>query len=146
MTKDKRYLNFANWLLEERGHGHGTKGGEGDWNIAYYQDDKPVREMTDIAGHAVRAMYFYCGMADVAALKNDTGYVEAMHRLWDDVALRNMYITGGIGSSQHNEGFTEDYDLPNYDAYCETCASVGMVYWNLRMNGFTVGTTAMPAK
>ncbi|GHT69857.1 hypothetical protein AGMMS50239_37330 [Bacteroidia bacterium] len=137
VTKDERYLNFANWLLEERGHGHGTKGGEGDWNIAYYQDDKPVREMTDIAGHAVRAMYLYCGMADVAALKNDTGYISALNRLWDDVVLRNMYVTGGIGSSHHNEGFTEDYDLPNYDAYCETCASVGMVYWNSRMNQFT---------
>jgi DUF1680 family protein len=73
-------------------------------------------------------------MADVAALKNDTAYINALNRLWDDVVLRNMYITGGIGSSHHNEGFTEDYDLPNHDAYCETCASVGMVYWNWRMN------------
>lgn len=137
VTGEEKYLDFANWLLEERGHGHGSKGDEGQWNPIYYQDDKPVREMTDIAGHAVRAMYLYCGMADVAALKNDTGYVDAMHRLWDDVVLRNMYVTGGIGSSHHNEGFTEDYDLPNYDAYCETCASVGMVYWNWRMNRFT---------
>jgi DUF1680 family protein len=137
VTKDERYLNFAGWLLEERGHGHGSKGSEGDWNPAYYQDDKPVREMTDIAGHAVRAMYLYCGMADVAAFKSDTGYMDALNRLWDDVVLRNMYVTGGIGSSHHNEGFTEDYDLPNYDAYCETCASVGMVYWNWRMNLFT---------
>jgi DUF1680 family protein len=76
-------------------------------------------------------------MADVAALKKDTGYIAAMNRLWDDVVLRNMYITGGIGSSGHNEGFTEDYDLPNYTAYCETCASVGMVFWNWRMNQFT---------
>jgi DUF1680 family protein len=134
VTKEKKYLNFANWLLEERGHNHGDKGGEGDWNPIYYQDDKPVSEMTDIAGHAVRAMYLYCGMADVAALKNDTSYINALNRLWDDVVLRNMYITGGIGSSHHNEGFTEDYDLPNFDAYCETCASVGMVYWNWRMN------------
>jgi DUF1680 family protein len=136
-TGKEKYLDFANWLLEERGHGHGSKGDEGSWSPLYYQDDKPVREMTDIAGHAVRAMYLYCGMADVAALKNDTGYVEAMHRLWDDVVLRNMYLTGGIGSSHHNEGFTRDYDLPNYEAYCETCASVGMVYWNWRMNQFT---------
>ncbi|KAA6336126.1 Non-reducing end beta-L-arabinofuranosidase [termite gut metagenome] len=136
-TGDERYLDFANRLLEERGHGYGSKGDEGEWNPAYYQDDSPVREMTDIAGHAVRAMYLYCGMADVAALKNDTGYIDALNRLWDDVVLRNMYITGGIGSSHHNEGFTEDYDLPNYDAYCETCASVGMVYWNSRMNQFT---------
>ena len=76
-------------------------------------------------------------MADVAALKNDTGYIAAMDRLWDDVVHRNMYITGGIGSSRDNEGFTEDYDLPNLDAYCETCASVGMVLWNQRMNQLT---------
>jgi DUF1680 family protein len=137
VTGEEKYLDFAAWLLEERGHGHGSKGDEGTWYPQYYQDDKPVREMTDIGGHAVRAMYLYCGMADVAALKNDTGYVDAMHRLWDDVALRNMYVTGGIGSSRHNEGFTEDYDLPNHEAYCETCASVGMVYWNRRMNQFT---------
>ena len=93
--------------------------------------------MSDIAGHAVRCMYLYCGMADVAALKQDSGYIESLNRLWDDVVLRNMYITGGIGSSRHNEGFTEDYDLPNLDAYCETCASVGMVLWNQRMNQFT---------
>lgn len=76
-------------------------------------------------------------MADVAALKNDTGYIAAIDRLWDDVVHRNMYITGGIGSSRDNEGFTEDYDLPNLDAYCETCASVGMVLWNQRMNQLT---------
>ncbi|MDR1341074.1 MAG: glycoside hydrolase family 127 protein [Prevotellaceae bacterium] len=132
-TGEEKYLDFANWLIEERGHAHGQKG----WNRGYHQDDKPVREMTDIAGHAVRAMYLYCGMADVAALKKDTGYISAMRRLWDDVVFRNMYITGGIGSSRHNEGFTEDYDLPNSEAYCETCASVGMVFWNWRMNQFT---------
>lgn len=137
VTQEEKYLDFANWLIEERGHGHGTMGGEGEWNPYYYQDEMPVREMTDIAGHAVRCMYLYCGMADVAALKKDTGYIKALDRLWDDVVLRNMYITGGIGSSRHNEGFTEDYDLPNLDAYCETCASVGMVYWNQRMNQFT---------
>ena len=136
-TGEQKYLDFADWLIEERGHGHGSKGGEGEWDPFYYQDDKPVREMSDIAGHAVRCMYLYCGMADVAALKQDSGYIESLNRLWDDVVLRNMYITGGIGSSRHNEGFTEDYDLPNLDAYCETCASVGMVLWNQRMNQFT---------
>lgn len=137
VTGQENYLNFANWLLEERGHGYGSKGDEGEWDPIYYQDDKPVREMTDIAGHAVRCMYLYCGMADVAAIKRDSGYIAALNRLWDDVVLRNMYITGGIGSSRHNEGFTEDYDLPNLDAYCETCASVGMVLWNQRMNQLT---------
>lgn len=136
-TQEQKYLDFANWLLEERGRGHGSKGDEGKWDPAYYQDIVPVRDLTDISGHAVRCMYLYCGMADVAALKKDTGYVQALDRLWEDVVLRNMYVTGGIGSSRHNEGFTEDYDLPNSEAYCETCASVGMVYWNQRMNQFT---------
>lgn len=133
-TGDTRYLDFARWLLEERGHGYGTKGGEGDWEPAYYQDVVPVSQLTDISGHAVRCMYLYCGMADVAALTQDTAYIAALGRLWEDVVLRNMYITGGIGSSRHNEGFTEDYDLPNFEAYAETCASVGMVLWNQRMN------------
>jgi len=136
-TQEQKYLDFAYWLLEERGHGHGTMGDEGKWDPVYYQDIVPVRQLTDISGHAVRCMYLYCGMADVAALKNDTGYIAAMDRLWDDVVHRNMYITGGIGSSHDNEGFTEDYDLPNLDAYCETCASVGMVLWNQRMNQLT---------
>ena len=136
-TQEQKYLDFAYWLLEERGHGHGTMGDEGKWNPVYYQDIVPVRQLTDISGHAVRCMYLYCGMADVAALKNDTGYIATMDRLWDDVVHRNMYITGGVGSSHDNEGFTEDYDLPNLDAYCETCASVGMVLWNQRMNQLT---------
>ncbi len=137
VTDDERYLDFAYWLIEERGHGHGTMADEGEWNPAYYQDEMPVRDMSIIQGHAVRCMYLYCGMADVAVLKHDSGYIDAMHRLWDDVVLKKMYVTGGIGSSHHNEGFTEAYDLPNYDAYCETCASVGMVFWNSRMNRLT---------
>ena len=136
-TQEQKYLDFAYWLLEERGHGHGTMGDEGKWDPVYYQDIVPVRRLTDISGHAVRCMYLYCGMADVAALNSYTGYISAIDRLWDDVVHRNMYITGGIGSSRDNEGFTEDYDLPNLDAYCETCASVGMVLWNQRMNQLT---------
>ena len=136
-TQEQKYLDFAYWLLEERGHGHGTMGDEGKWDPVYYQDIVPVRRLTDISGHAVRCMYLYCGMADVAALKNDTGYIPAIDRLWDDVAHPTMYITGAIGSSRDTEGFTEDYDLPNLDAYCETCASVGMVLWNQRMNQLT---------
>ena len=135
VTGEKKYLDFAEWLIDERGHGYGTWAKWGQ--EAYFQDDKPVREMTDIAGHAVRAMYLYCGMADVAAYIGDEGYMTALDRLWDDVVLRNMYITGGIGQSSRNEGFTTDYSLPNMSAYCETCASVGMVLWNWRMNQFT---------
>ncbi len=137
VTGQQRYLDFANFLLEQRGHGYGSTGKARQWKPIYYQDEMPVREMSVINGHAVRAMYLYCGMADVAALKNDTGYVNAMNRLWNNVTQRKMYITGGIGSSAHNEGFTADFDLPNKEAYCETCASVGMVYWNERMNELT---------
>ncbi len=137
VTGEKKYLTFANWLLEERGHGYGTTGGNGDWNSKYYQDEVPVSQLESISGHAVRSMYLYCGMADVAAYTGNTTYIAALNRLWEDVVKRNMYITGGIGQSAHNEGFTEDYDLPNLEAYCETCASVGMVYWNSRMNQIT---------
>ncbi|GAB3549614.1 glycoside hydrolase family 127 protein [Spirosoma fluminis] len=135
-THNDRYLKLADWYLEQRGKGFG-KGAIWDnkaWGPRYCQDDVPVRQITDIKGHAVRAMYLYTGMADVAAETGDRGYMEATGRVWDDVVGRNMYITGGIGSSVHNEGFTEDYDLPNESAYCETCASVGMVLWNQRMN------------
>ena len=82
-------------------------------------------------------MYQYTGAADVAAATNDPGYLNAMTTVWEDVVYRNMYLTGGIGSSGRNEGFTEDFDLPNESAYCETCASVGMVFWNQRMNLLT---------
>lgn len=137
VTKEKKYLDFAYWLLEERGHGYGSKGSEGKWDPVHYQDVVPVKDLEEIHGHAVRAMYLFCGMADVAPLKQDTAYIHTLNRLWDDVVLKKMYITGGIGSSGRNEGFTEPYDLPNYDAYCETCASVGMVLWNSRMHRLT---------
>ena len=142
VTGKEKYLNLAHWLLEERGHGHGIGG---IWNnphmgLTYCQDDVPVSEITDIKGHAVRAMYLFAGMADVAAEKNITKYADALKQVWEDVVYRNMYITGGIGSSGNNEGFTVDYDLPNKTAYCETCASIGMVFWNSRMNLFSKDT------
>lgn len=140
-TGNKKYLDFADWLLDQRGHGYGVYGDPlepvDDGTRLYYQDNVPVREITDIVGHAVRAMYLYCGMADVASFTGDKGYMEALDRVWEDVVLRNMYVTGGIGSSYANEGFTEDYDLPNLEAYCETCASIGMILWNSRMNRLT---------
>ena len=128
-THDSRYLDFSKWLLAQRGHGAGT------WDSPdYHQDLLPVKEQRTISGHAVRAMYMFTAMADVAAATNDREYMVALDSLWHDVVDRNMYLTGGIGSSRENEGFTEDYDLPNDKAYCETCASVGMVLWNNRMN------------
>lgn len=138
LTENERYLKLAQWYLDQRGHGYGRGVIWDDWkDPAYCQDDQPVQAQRQIKGHAVRAMYLYTGAADVAASANDTGYTTAMKSIWEDVVYRNMYLTGGIGSSGRNEGFTTDYDLPNDAAYCETCASVGMVFWNQRMNGLT---------
>ncbi|MBF9254061.1 glycoside hydrolase family 127 protein [Pontibacter sp. 172403-2] len=137
-TKDKKYLKMADWLLEERGHQLAKGYTWTDWkDTAYAQDVLPVKQQKQITGHAVRAMYMYTGAADVAALTGDKDYIHAMKDVWEDVVYRNMYITGGIGSSGRNEGFSKDYDLPNQQAYCETCASVGMVFWNQRMNTLT---------
>nr|WP_287939056.1 beta-L-arabinofuranosidase domain-containing protein [Algoriphagus sp.] len=136
VTKEDRYLQLADWFLDQRGRGYG-KGAIWDkpeWGPKYAQDDVPVKDQKEITGHAVRAMYLYTGAADVAATKNDPGYMKAMKTVWEDVVYRNMYVTGGIGSSGSNEGFSVDYDLPNENAYSETCASVGMVFWNQRMN------------
>ncbi|SFS50125.1 glycoside hydrolase family 127 protein [Paenibacillus sp. BC26] len=135
-TGEERYWKLSYWMLEERGHGHGIGYSwvrEG-WGAAYSQDDVPVRDITKATGHAVRAMYMYAGMADIAAISGDQGYIDALDRVWSNIVHKNMYITGGIGPSRHNEGFTADYDLPNDSAYCETCASIGMVLWNHRMN------------
>ena len=132
VTNNEKYLRLSDWLLNERGHGHGT------WtNPEYCQDAKPLTEQTKITGHAVRAMYLYTAAADVASLTANRDYLKAMKTIWEDVVHRNMYVTGGIGQSRRNEGFTADYDLPNSTAYCETCASVGMVFWNRRMGELT---------
>ncbi len=136
-TGNDRYEKLANWYLEQRGK-HVHEYVKGEWfTPEYWQDEAPVKDQTQITGHAVRAMYLYSGAADVAAATGDTGYIHAMKNVWQDVVYRNMYLTGGIGSSGDNEGFTKDYDLPNREAYCETCASVGMVLWNERMTELT---------
>jgi len=138
VTKNKKYLNLADWLLSERGKKLAKGYTWTDWkDTAYAQDVLPVKQQTQITGHAVRAMYMYTGAADVAAQTGDADYMKAMRNVWEDVVYRNMYITGGIGSAGSNEGFSNDYDLPNEQAYCETCASVGMVFWNQRMNSLT---------
>jgi DUF1680 family protein len=135
-TGDARYEKLANWYLQQRGKNIYTYGTT--WfTPGYWQDAMPVKDQTQITGHAVRAMYLYTGAADVAAVTGDTGYIHAMKKVWEDVVYRNMYFTGGIGPSGDNEGFSTDYDLPNEQAYCETCASVGMVFWNQRMNELT---------
>lgn len=138
LTQNRNYLDLAKWFLDQRGHGHGKGKIWDEWkDPEYCQDLVPVKDQRNITGHAVRAMYMYTGAADVAAVTNDAGYSAAMNAIWEDVVHRNMYITGGIGAQGTNEGFGKDYDLPNMTAYCETCASVGMVFWNQRMNMLT---------
>jgi DUF1680 family protein len=127
-TKEKRYLKLARFFLDIRGQGNKRRlFGE------YAQDHKPIRKQTEVTGHAVRAMYLYSAMADVAALTGDKELLTALDKIWHDVVDRKMYITGGIGPSAHNEGFTVPYDLPNDSAYAETCAAIGMALWNHRM-------------
>lgn len=135
-TGEERYWKLALWLLEERGngHGHGAIWDREEWGPAYCQDDVPVRDIEKVTGHAVRAMYLYTAMADVVLASGDRTYEDALRKVWAHTVERNMYITGGIGPSRHNEGFTHDYDLPNESAYCETCASIAMVFWNHRMS------------
>ncbi len=103
------------------------------FDTGYCQDHLPVRQQSDAVGHAVRAMYLYSGMADLVYETGDKEMLEALRRLHDSVTLKRMYVTGGIGPSAHNEGFTDDYDLPNETAYQETCASIGLALWNHRM-------------
>ena len=152
VTEEQRYLNLSRFFLDQRGQkpsffkremekltpeqagGHRHFFAEEDnFHTEYCQDHLPVREQSEVVGHAVRAMYLYCGMADVANETGDQGLLAACERLWDNVCRKRMYVTGGIGPSRRNEGFTQDYDLPNSSAYAETCAAVGLVFWNHRM-------------
>ncbi len=122
VTGEKKYLDLAKFFLDVRGYGE-----------EYMQNHQKVTEQKEIVGHAVRACYMYASMADVAALTGSKEYIPALHALWEDVVGKKMYVTGGIGSSGSNEGFSKPYDLPNYSAYCETCSSIAFVLWNQRM-------------
>ncbi|MBD3183079.1 glycoside hydrolase family 127 protein [Candidatus Poribacteria bacterium] len=144
-TGEERYLKLSQFFLDQRGQKpsyfvkelNQIEPGLGDrFNPEYCQDHLPVREQSEVVGHAVRAMYLYCGMADVANETGDKGLLDACERLWENVCLKRMYVTGGIGPSRSNEGFTGDYDLPNLTAYAETCAAIGLVFWNHRMLQF----------
>lgn len=107
------------------------------FDTQYSQDHLPARQQDKVVGHAVRAMYFYSGMADVAGESHDQGLFDALLRLYRDLTTKRMYVTGGIGPSAENEGFTRDYDLPNATAYQETCASIGVAMWAQRMLALT---------
>jgi DUF1680 family protein len=122
VTGRQQYLALAQFMLDSR------HGGE-----SYNQADRPVIDQTEAEGHAVRAMYMYSGMADVAAMTGDQNYIKAIDSIWESVVDKKMYVTGGIGAVSSIEGFGPDYDLPNMSAYNETCASVGSTFWNQRL-------------
>jgi uncharacterized protein len=125
LTGEKRYLDLAKFLLDKRGYT--------DRKEEYSQSHIPVVKQDEAVGHAVRAAYMYTGMADVAALTGDTGYIHAIDRIWENIVNKKLYITGGIGATGNGEAFGKNYELPNMSAYCETCAAIGNVYMNYRL-------------
>ncbi len=143
VTKKHKYLELSAFFVEERGkrpyyfdtenHPDVKDQSVDGIRYLYHQAHLPVREQMEAVGHAVRAVYLYCGMADVARLKNDDTLFDACERLWRDITEKKLYITGGIGSTHMGEAFTFAYDLPNDTAYAETCASIGLVFFARRM-------------
>ena len=143
-TGEKRYLRLAKFFIDVYGNRPSCFGENNvqlsSWNgndvesaLAYMMADKPVREASDIHGHAVRAVYLAAGMADVARETGDADLRQACQRLWESCTGYKQYISGGIGSTRHGEAFGCDYDLPNDRTYQETCAGIGMVYFAFAM-------------
>ena len=130
VTGDERYLNSRS----SSSHAAATRRIGSSCMASTARTIGRWREQTEIVGHAVRAMYLYSGVADVAAYTGDQELVAAMDRLWDDVVLHKMYITGGIGARHEGEAFGDPYELPNESAYCETCAAIGLALWSHRLN------------
>ena len=139
-TNEERYLNLARTLLELRGRSDLRPK---TWN-AKLQDHKRVCEQCEAVGHAVRAGYLYCGMADVAALTGDKSYIKAVDSIWENVVSKKLHLNGGIGARKRveyadkkrgiaYEAFGDNYDLPNEEAYLETCAAIANALWNQRM-------------
>ncbi|MFS0778333.1 beta-L-arabinofuranosidase domain-containing protein [Neobacillus sp. 3P2-tot-E-2] len=147
VTDNDKYLKLSHFFIDERGkephyfdeEQKHIKGYFDDLfktfpNLKEYnQSHRPVREQDKVVGHSVRAMYLYCAMADLALELDDLQLKTACEKLWQNLNGRNMYITGGIGSEEKYEGFTFDFDLPNETSYAETCAAIGLVFWNHRM-------------
>jgi DUF1680 family protein len=144
LTGARKQLDLASYFIDQRGaqphyfDQEARNRGEDPkdfWakSYEYNQSHKPVREQSKVVGHAVRAMYMYSAMADLAAELKDDSLKRACEVLWADVMASKIYITSGLGPAAANEGFTEDYDLPNDTAYAETCASVALIFWAQRM-------------
>jgi DUF1680 family protein len=128
VTKNRKYLDMAKFFLDQRGNveGHELYG-------SYSQDHKLVTQQDEAVGHAVRAVYMYSGMADIAAIMKDSSYLKAVDKIWGNVVSRKLYIIGGVGARHDRESFGDDYELPNLTSYNETCAAIGNIYWNYRM-------------
>ncbi|HZK34028.1 MAG TPA: beta-L-arabinofuranosidase domain-containing protein [Bacillota bacterium] len=146
-TGESRYLRLASFFIDERGKDpyyfdieYEKRGGKNHWGDRhpsgsrdYNQYHRPVRDQKKAVGHAVRAVYMYTAMADIAAETKDEQLLEVCRKLWNNIVTKQMYITGGIGSTRHGEAFTFDYDLPNETVYQETCASIGLIFFANRM-------------
>ncbi len=136
VTGEPRYFNLARFFVENRGRKFFAQEHHEPldrYDGTYWQDDVPICDHRNIKGHAVRAAYLLSGATDVAAETGDPALLAMIHRVWRNTTEKNLYLTGGIGPSAHNEGFTSDYDLPNLTAYQETCASVALAQWNHRL-------------
>lgn len=132
LTNNDSYTKLAKYFLDNRGNPKNHKL-YGD----YSQDHIPVVQQEEAVGHAVRAVYMYAAMTDVAAMTKDESYYNAVNKLWDNMVNKKMYITGGIGSRHDGEAFGANYELPNLTAYNETCAAIGDVYWNHRLHNLS---------
>ena len=149
LTRDEKHLQLAKYFVDQRGqqplffptelrnNGLPFKWEDSAFQYQYCQAGLPVRSQHVAEGHAVRAVYLYSGMADVAAATNDEQLFSAVRELWQNIVTRRMYITGSIGSTQYGESFTFDYDLPNDTIYAETCAAIGLVFLSRRMLQYT---------
>ncbi|MCM1176088.1 MAG: glycoside hydrolase family 127 protein [Blautia sp.] len=144
LSGSEHCLELAEHFINTRGvdpHFYEKEKEKRDWTVwgnsptetDYLQASAPVREQKDAVGHAVRAVYLYTAMADLAASTGDKGLLDACRRLWESITKRRMYLTGGIGSTVHGEAFSVDYDLPGDTAYAETCASIGLMFFASRM-------------
>ena len=145
ITKDEKHLKLAKYFIDQRGQQPlffdqecEKNGNKCFWDDTYmqkqyYQAGKPVRDQDKAEGHAVRAVYLYSGMAEVAARTEDQELFAACEKLWENIVNRQMYVTGAIGATEHGEAFTFDYDLPNDTVYGETCAAIGLIFFARRM-------------
>lgn len=128
LTGERKYLEQARFFLDERGRADGHR----LWG-AFAQDHLPITSQTEAVGQVPRAFYLYSAVTDLARHLGHAAYANAVDRLWHNVVSRKMYLTGGVGARAEGEAFGGDYELPNAEAYAETCAGIGFMMWNYRM-------------